>query len=99
MSTSSNLLNCLHKCMKNITYKAARTIQYIYIVCVCVCIYIYIYTHTHTHNMQGNLRERDQWGDPDVDRRITLRWIFRKWEGVVRTGWSWLRIGTGGGHM
>jgi len=23
----------------------------------------------------------------------------RRWEGVVRTGWSWLRIGTGGGHL
>jgi hypothetical protein len=34
----------------------------------------------------GNLRERDQWGDPDVDGRIILRWIFRKWEGVVGTG-------------
>ena len=31
----------------------------------------------------GNLRERDQWGDQDVDDRIILRWIFRKWEGVV----------------
>jgi len=30
---------------------------------------------------------------------IILRWIFRKWEGVVGTGWSWLRIGTGGGHL
>ena len=29
----------------------------------------------------GNLRERDHWGDPDVDGRIILRWIFRKWEG------------------
>ena len=38
-------------------------------------------------------------GDPDVDGRIILRWIFRKWEGVVRTEWSWLRIGTGGGHL
>jgi hypothetical protein len=28
-----------------------------------------------------NLRERDHWGDPDVDGRIILRWIFRKWEG------------------
>ena len=28
-----------------------------------------------------------------------LRWIFRKWEGVMGTGWSWLRIGTGGGHL
>jgi len=30
-----------------------------------------------------NLRERDHWGDSDVDGRIILRWIFRKWEGVV----------------
>ena len=45
----------------------------------------------------GNLRERDHWGDPDVDGTIILRWIFRKWEEVVGTGWSWLRIGTGGG--
>jgi hypothetical protein len=26
-------------------------------------------------------------------------WIFRKWEGVVGTGWSWLRIGTVGGQL
>jgi len=47
----------------------------------------------------GNLRERCHWGDKDVDGRIILRWIFRKFEGVVGTGWSWLRIGTGGGHL
>jgi len=34
----------------------------------------------------GNLRGRDHWGGPDADGRIILRWIFRKWEGVVRTG-------------
>jgi len=39
-----------------------------------------------------------KWGDPDVDGRIILRWIFGKWEGV-ETGWSWLRIGTDGGHL
>jgi hypothetical protein len=33
------------------------------------------------------------------DGRIIIRGIFRKWEGVVRTGWSGLRIGTGGGHL
>jgi hypothetical protein len=33
------------------------------------------------------------WGDPDVDGRIILRWIFRKWEGIVGTGWSGFRIG------
>jgi hypothetical protein len=27
----------------------------------------------------GNLRERDQWGDPGVDGRIIFGWIFRKW--------------------
>jgi hypothetical protein len=32
-------------------------------------------------------------------QRIILRWIFRKWEGVVGTGWSGLRIGTDGGHL
>ena len=26
----------------------------------------------------GNLREGDNWGDPDIDGRIILRWIFRK---------------------
>ena len=46
-----------------------------------------------------NLRERDHWGDQDVDGRIILRWIIRKWEGVVGTGWSWLRIGTGSGRL
>ena len=38
-------------------------------------------------------------GGPDADGGIILRWIFRKWAGVVRTGWSWLRVGTGGGHL
>jgi len=39
------------------------------------------------------------WGDPDVDWRILLRWIFRKWKGFVGAGWSWLRIGTCCGHL
>jgi hypothetical protein len=26
----------------------------------------------------GKLRERDHLGDPDIDGRIILRWIFRK---------------------
>ena len=37
-------------------------------------------------------------GDPDVDGRIILRWIFGTWK-RVQTGWSWLRIGTDGGHL
>jgi len=47
----------------------------------------------------GNLRYRDHLGDPGVDGRIILSWIFRKWDVVVWTGSSWLRIGTGGGHL
>jgi hypothetical protein len=47
----------------------------------------------------GNQRERDHWGDQGVGGRIILRCIFRKWEGVVGTGWSWLRIGTDGGRL
>jgi hypothetical protein len=35
----------------------------------------------------------------ELNRRIILRWIFRRWEGVVGNGWSWLRLGTGGGHL
>jgi len=38
----------------------------------------------------GNRRERVHWEGPDGDGRMILRWIFRKWEGVVGTGWSWL---------
>ena len=38
-------------------------------------------------------------GNQDVDGRIMLRWIFRKLEGIVGTGWSWLRIGTGVEHL
>ena len=47
----------------------------------------------------GSLRERGYWGEQDVDGRIILGCNFRKLEGFVGTGWSWLRIGTDGGHL
>jgi len=39
----------------------------------------------------GNLREGGHLGDPGVDGRIILRWIFRKWDGRAWTGSIWLR--------
>ena len=38
-------------------------------------------------------------GDPGVDGKIILRWIFRKWDVVLWAGFIWLRIGTGGRHL
>ena len=35
----------------------------------------------------GNRRERDHLGDPGIDGRITLRWIFRKWDAE-----TWIRL-------
>ena len=42
-------------------------------------------------------------GKPEGKRQLgrpRRRWEdnIKKWEGV-ETGWSWLRIGTGGGHL
>jgi hypothetical protein len=49
--------------------------------------------------LEGNLMERDHWGDPGLDGMVIIRWIFRKWDVGMRTGLSWLRIETGGGHL
>jgi len=46
----------------------------------------------------GKPEGKSRLGDPGVDGRI-LRWIFRKWDEMVWTGSSWLRIGAGGGHL
>ena len=53
----------------------------------------------YTEFWWGNLRERDQFGDPGIDGKIILRWIFRKWDVVAWTGSIWLRIRTGGGLL
>ena len=49
--------------------------------------------------MVGNLRETDQLENPGIVGRIILRWIFRKCAVGTWTGSSWLRIGTGCGHL
>jgi hypothetical protein len=47
----------------------------------------------------GNLWERDHRGDPGVDGKIILRWIFIKWDVGVWAGLGWLRIETGDEHL
>jgi hypothetical protein len=37
--------------------------------------------------------------NPDVDGRIIVRWIFRKWDVRVWIGLIWLRIRAGVGHL
>jgi len=48
----------------------------------------------YTGFWMGNLKGRYRLRDPGVDRRI-----FRKWGVWVWTESSWLRLGTGGGHL
>ena len=43
----------------------------------------------YTGFLWGNVKERDHLGDPGVEGRIILSWVFRKWDvgcGLDRAG-------------
>jgi hypothetical protein len=42
----------------------------------------------HTGFWWEDLREGDHLGDPDIDRKIILKWIFKEWDG----GMDWIEL-------
>jgi hypothetical protein len=53
----------------------------------------------HTGFWCGNPRERDHLEDLGVHGIIILKWIFKKWDGDIFTGFLCLRIEAGGGLL
>jgi hypothetical protein len=43
----------------------------------------------HTGFWWGHLREGDHLGDPGIDGRIILKWIFKKWDGAIM---DWIEL-------
>ena len=52
------------------------------------------------HRVQvGKTEGKRQLGRPRLRREDNIKMVLQEMGGVVGTGWNWLRIGTGGGHL
>jgi hypothetical protein len=49
--------------------------------------------------LAGKYEEKSHLEVPDVDGRIIVRWIFKKWDVRIWTGLMWLRIRAGVRHL
>jgi hypothetical protein len=46
----------------------------------------------HTGCWCENLREREKLGDPRVDGKIILSWIFKNWDGGGEGAMKWIEL-------
>jgi len=53
----------------------------------------------HTEFCWGDLRERGNSEDLEVDGRIMIKWIIKYYDAEAWSGLIRLRIGTGGGRL
>jgi hypothetical protein len=45
-------------------------------------------SEVHARFCLGDLREDDHLGDPGIDGRIILKWIFKTWDGGI----NWIEL-------
>jgi hypothetical protein len=44
-------------------------------------------------------KKRYHWDDQDTGGWRILNWILERWDGMIRIGLIWLRVGTSGGLL
>jgi hypothetical protein len=53
----------------------------------------------HIRSWWKSQKERDHQEDVEVGGRILLQWILKKYDGLLWTGFIWLKIGTSDGIL